>query len=252
MTTLASGARRAAASATVALALVAGLSAPAGAAASRELLLTFDNGETFANGSAVQDTSGAHADGVVKTRYGAGLSGTAGVGGSRGVRFPAPCSNEPCPNAMIKITDRPGLDVHYADFEWGAEVNLTPSEVAKGANVVQKGRYSDSGGQWKLQIDGFAGKPSCIVSGVAADGRFARALVYASVSVADGRWHQVTCRRAGTVVTVFVDGVNRGSGTARVADLASPAPVTVGAKTVRGYDNDQFFGRLDNVFMQRI
>lgn len=236
-----------------ALVALAGASAlPASAAGMTQLHLDLDNGETLKPGTAVRDDSGSGAHGVVDVLFGGTIRSVLGVGGTRAARFPKPCTTEPCPNAMIRVDDRPGLDPGTKAFEWGATVKLAPAETSKGANVVQKGLFNEVGGQWKLQIDGGAGLPSCLVSGTLADGTTARTTVVAKVSVADGKWHQVTCRRTGTTVSVRVDGVVRGSLPASPVRVDSAAPVTIGAKSVKAQDNDQYFGALDDVFMRLI
>ena len=178
------------------------------------------------------------------------LRSVVGVDGTRAVRFPAPCSAAPCPKAMISIADRPSLDPGTASFEWGATIKLKATETSKGANVLQKGLFNQVGGQWKLQVDGGAGHPSCILSGTRPDGTSQRTTLVSTTSIANGRWHQVTCRRTATDVTIVTDGVVTGTAAATAVNVSSSAPVTVGAKSVKAQNNDQFFGILDDVFMR--
>lgn len=224
----------------------------ASAADTSRMRLDLDNGESLRPGTLVADDAPGGVDGVVVVRYGGTLRSVPGVSGTRAVRFPGPCTNEPCPNAMIKVADRASLDPGTQAFEWGATVNLAPRETAKGENVLQKGLYNQVGGQWKLQIDGRAGHPSCIVSGTRADGSKARILVESSVSVANGTWRRVACRRTARDVSVLVDGVVRGRKASPLLKVSSTAPVTIGAKSVDPQDNDQFSGALDNVFMRTL
>ena len=77
-------------------------------------------------------------------------------------------------------------------------------------------------------------------------------VVKADVGVADSTWHTVVCRRTDAGVEIFVDGVLRGGEAMAPVELNSPATVTVGAKDVKSDDNDQFQGRLDDVFMRLI
>ena len=239
-----------AASTVSALALLTYAALPASATASTRLHLDLENGETGATGSRVVDDSGYGSSGVVEVAYGGAVRIVEGVGGGRALRFPGQCSSEPCPNGDVRIPDSAVLDPGSRDFEWGAHVKLSLSQTAPGANVLQKGLYQESGGQWKLQIDGSPGRPSCILSGRRYDGALQRTVARSSVSVADGVWRQVTCRRTGGTLAVLVDGVVRGSVTAAVVTTSSSAPVTVGAKAVTPQDNDQFFGAVDEVFMR--
>jgi hypothetical protein len=76
-------------------------------------------------------------------------------------------------------------------------------------------------------------------------------LARSSVTVADGGWHTIECRRDATTLTILVDGVPRGS--ARIpADLSvsNTAPLSIGGKGAYR-DNDQFQGTLDDVWLSR-
>jgi hypothetical protein len=53
---------------------------------------------------------------------------------------------------------------------------------------VQKGYAAGPGGEWKLQVDGYAGRPSCVLVGA---GSPVIHLAVAGRSVADGRWHRL-------------------------------------------------------------
>jgi hypothetical protein len=130
-------------------------------------------------------------------------------------------------------------------FRFGAAVRLSSDETTKGENVLQKG-YSARGSQYKLQIDGAAGRPSCVL---VDDRRPEIHLAVSEASVADDRWHTLECRRAGGSLVILVDGVRRG--TARVpADLTvhNHIPLIVGGKG-SFTDNDQFQGMLDEVWV---
>jgi hypothetical protein len=132
------------------------------------------------------------------------------------------------------------------NIAFGADVLLPPGQTSAGQNVVQKG-YRGSSSQWKLQIDGAAGRPSCVL----VDRRRPSIRIATSaVSVADGRWHAVQCRRTSTILSVLVDGVVRGR-TAVPARLsvANDRPMSIGGKGAFD-DNDQFNGALDNVWVQ--
>jgi hypothetical protein len=107
---------------------------------------------------------------------------------------------------------------------------------------VQKGFFSQAGGQYKLQTD--QGRPSCVVNG-----RAGRLIARSSLSVANRRWHQVTCQRTRTAVILRVDGVVRGRARGVTGRLANEAPIRVGGLKVAGANNDQYHGRLDNVFI---
>jgi hypothetical protein len=225
---------------------------PAAAAADR-LRITFESeggpGARLTASSSVSDVSGQGNNGKVVTAYNGAVTAVAGSGGTA-ADFPGKCSAEPCPNALIQISDDGSLDPGTADFEWGARILLKASETDDGENVVQKGTWGQAGGQWKLQVDKTGGRPSCVVSGtVPSSGKDLRVVLKSTVGVADGAWHQVTCRRTAAGVTIVVDGQAAGSAAMARVTLASSAPVTIGAKSVKPTDNDQFHGVLDDVFM---
>jgi hypothetical protein len=82
---------------------------------------------------------------------------------------------------------------------------MEPEDATEGSNVLQKGRFDTTGGQWKLQVDGEEAHPSCILQSDGIAGRqFAEAV--AEVSVADGDWHDIECARVEDELTVTVDG----------------------------------------------
>lgn len=226
-----------------ALAAVSGAPMPV-RAASDQLVMNFDQGQPLAAGTTVSDVSGNGNNGIVKTKYGGTINPVSGA-----ADFPGPCSVESCPNAMIEIVDAPSLDPGTADFEWGADVRIKASETADGENVLQKGRWGDAGGQWKLQVDKAGGKPSCVVSGF-RNGVESRVILKSLVGVADNVWHQVTCRRTGVGIELVIDGAVRASAPMPVVTLSSGATIRIGAKEVAAQDNDQFQGKLDNIFVR--
>ena len=224
---------------------------PPVAAGTDELRLSFDSGEPLSPGSRVTDSSGHGRSGTVLTSGGGALTPVVGWRGSVSARYPAPCSGGGCPKAIVEVSPA-GLALGYAAFEWGARVRLPAGSTSRGENLVQKGLYTDPAGQWKLQVDGSAGRPSCVVSGYRDDGSYQRVTVTSGVGIANGAWHHVVCRRSRTGVTILVDGQARGSSGMRPVRLVSEAPVRIGGKGVDPTDNDQFFGALDEVVVRRL
>jgi hypothetical protein len=159
------------------------------------------------------------------------------------VAFPSSCTEAAgCPRAMVEVPADRSLDPGTLPFAYGATVWLAPDQTAVGSNIVQKGRFGTSGGQWKLQIDGLAGEPSCVVR---SDDDIVT--VRSSVSVADSQWHRVVCRRDADAVSIDVDGaVDREP--ARTGAVESAMPVRIGSPGVGDHD-DQFHGLIDDVFL---
>ncbi|MBI5090289.1 MAG: LamG domain-containing protein [Actinobacteria bacterium] len=233
------------AGAALGLAALATPGAEAGAPSTR-LLIDFGQAGTLTAGSTVADASGYGNVGTVKTKSGGAID-TADTT----ARFPGRCTQEPCPNAIIEVPSSGSLNPGTAAFEWGASILLAPDDTSDGENVIQKGLYGGAGGQWKLQVDKSAGKPSCVVSGK-HNGTSRQVVLTSPVSVADGAWHQVTCRRTATAVALIIDGTTRATASMPAVNLTSTAVVTIGGKNASTADNDQFQGRLDDVFMRLV
>jgi hypothetical protein len=192
---------------------------------------------------------------VLRYTFDSGLGGVLAARSSGGgsvqlaggvAAFPARCApakSRPCPRAILQTPDHPVLNPGTRTFHYGATLRLLPGQTSAGSNVVQKG-YADSRSQWKLQIDGFSGLPSCVLVG---RGSSRVHLVRAAVTIADGRWHRVTCWRGGGRLAIVVDGVTRGQA-AVPAGLAigNDMPVRIGGKNPQ-QRNDQFHGQLDEV-----
>jgi hypothetical protein len=144
------------------------------------------------------------------------------------------------------VDGNPALDPGPRDYEWGASVLLKADETSEGSNIVQKGFSVGGGSQWKLQVDGNNGHPSCVVVG---EGETTIHEVYADVTIADSAWHDVSCRRAGAKLVITVDGA-KGKSTSIPKDLTiSPAgPMRIGGKSLKP-NNDQYFGTLDDVYV---
>lgn len=175
-------------------------------------------------------------------------SGAASVtrhAGGRALEFPKKCTGGRCPHAMLEAAHAADLDPGTAPIAFGAAVKLARSQTTDGQNVLQKG-YSAAGSQYKLQIDGMPGRPSCAL---VDDVDRTIYLAKSSVSVADKQWHNIECRRNGTAFSILVDGAVAGS-TVVPATLAvsNTVPLDVGGKGT-GQDNDQFQGSLDDVWV---
>ncbi|GAA2892641.1 hypothetical protein Acy02nite_62920 [Actinoplanes cyaneus] len=161
------------------------------------------------------------------------------------IAFPPRCERIICPHVALQSPRSADLNPGKRDLAYGADVLLAPDQTSKGQNVVQKG-YSKTSSQYKLQIDGAAGQPSCVL---VDERRPGIRMVRSSVTAADGRWHVVRCERSGSRFDIYVDGVLRGR-TRIPADLsvANNRPLSIGGKGAY-FDNDQFNGALDNVWV---
>src|SRR5687767_12343716 len=81
-----------------------------------------------------------------------------GHGTGRALQFPTRCRGAKCPHAVLQSPHAAELNPGTRGLAFGATVRLRRGQTSKGQNVVQKG-YSITGSQYKLQIDGSAGRP---------------------------------------------------------------------------------------------
>ncbi len=189
------------------------------------------------------DVSGAGHPLQVSTARGGALR-TVAHGAGTALRFPERCTGTGCPKVILQASSAPDLNPGTRPLRYGASVLLRADQTTAGQNVMQKG-YSNSGSHFKLQVDGAAGRPSCAITNEAPTIH----LVKSSVTVADGAWHTVECRRAGTSFTVLVDGLARGSVTVPgTLAVANTSPLSLGGKGLAD-NNDQFQGTLDDAWI---
>ena len=207
--------------------------APTGVVVAR---YTFDTAKT---GTAITDDSGHN---HVLTPSSARVKLTA-----KSAAFPAKCNaaSKQCPRAVLQAADAPDLNPGAGPIRFGATVKLARGQTGIGENILQKG-YSATGGQYKLQVDGRRGRPSCVLSDNVVRGIH---LAQSDVSISDGAWHGLECRRSGTTLTLLVDGAVHATATipATLA-ISNTVPLSLGGKG-DGTNNDQFHGTLDDVWI---
>jgi hypothetical protein len=170
-------------------------------------------------------------------------------GAGRALLFPAKCARKlakACPHVVLQTPAAADLNPGVRPIAYGAAVLLARNQTTKGQNVVQKG-YSATSSQYKLQIDGIAGRPSCVL---VDDLRPGIRLIRSGVSVADGAWHTIECRRIDAAFAILVDGVTEAVGMVPAAlSVNNTGPLSVGGKGA-SRNNDQFQGALDNVWVR--
>jgi hypothetical protein len=166
-------------------------------------------------------------------------------GNGQALTFPAKCTGTTCPRLALQAADTPDLNPGDKALQYGATVLLAAAETASGENILQKG-YSTGGGQYKLQVDGVSGKPSC---GMGGKDEKAVHLARSRQSIADGNWHTLECRRTGPTLSILVDGQTQASvAVPETLSVVSSQPFSIGGKGV-GADNDQFHGSVDDVWI---
>jgi hypothetical protein len=200
------------------------------------LLLTFDANRSLQRGTLVRDASGHGHPGRVRSADGGRIA--MGDGWVRRGAIYQPGRGR----AIIEVKDSPALDPRRRSFVFGAAVRLTKAQGARGSNLIQKGYFHQAGGQYKLQID--RGVPSCVVAG-----GLGRVKVSAQRSIANDRWHRMSCTRTPTKVTLWIDGKARASVAERTGWLANTSPLRIGGKNLDP-SNDQYRGRIDSVYLR--
>lgn len=202
---------------------------------------TFDGGVT----RPLTDTHGAFA--LRALGQNGGTLSLVPQGDGLAVQYPARCTlarERQCPRAILEGFREDALNPGTRAMRYGASIMMTHRDLADGANVFQKG-YSVGGvSQFKLQVDHRQGHPSCVI---ASRTRIYRAEPF--LDVADGRWHDLTCARTRDRLTMIVDGVERAwAPVPPTLSIANAEPLRVGGKGA-GRGNDQYSGRIDNVFL---
>lgn len=166
--------------------------------------------------------------------------------GGQAVRFPPRCrvyAGLRCPRVVLESRDVPNPAA--APMRFGASVLMTADDTADGENVLQKG-FSRGYGQFKLQVDGAAGLPSCVLVGTGSRRIY---MVTAGRSVADGQWHAIECVRNGSAFSIAVDGeILRQTRVPGALSIVNSDPLRIGGKGLSP-NNDQFHGAIDDVFV---
>ncbi|WP_165372877.1 LamG domain-containing protein [Pengzhenrongella frigida] len=120
------------------------------------------------------------------------------------------------------------------DFAWNT--TATRPTAAKDYDLMRKGLSSTSGGSFKMEL---IPAPTCFFKGANASER----AVTSPVSVLDGHFHSITCRRAAGMISVAVDG-NVTSRQVSLGSISNTSSLTIGAKND---GDDQTKGFLRNV-----
>jgi hypothetical protein len=195
-----------------------------------------------ARASAILDESGKGHTMTLLTSHGGVLKPVI-HGTGQALEFPLKCKGKGCPHVVLQSPNSADLNPGVLSLAYGATVRLARSQTSKGQNVVQKG-YSATSSQYKLQVDGRAGRPSCVL---VDDKQPTIKLVRSSVTVADGGWHTVECRRLGDTFSILVDGVAREIPV--TLSVTNSGPLSIGGKGAYR-DNDQFQGAVDDVWVR--
>jgi len=168
-------------------------------------------------------------------------------GNGLAVQYPRRCTlirERQCPRAILEGTRDDRLNPGIRPMQYGASILMSHEDLSDGANVLQKGYSVGGTSQFKLQVDHRLGHPSCVIAG--------RTRIYRAepfMDVADGMWHNLMCARSPTRLTLIVDGVERAwVPVPPTLSIANAEPLRVGGKGPN-MGNDQFAGRVDDVYL---
>jgi hypothetical protein len=180
------------------------------------------------SGSTAHDATGHGYDGAIKNMK-------LGVAGAVGTAFEFNGTS-----SRILVNDAPGLRAGDQDIAVSLRVSFT-TVPGEDYDLIRKGLSSSSGGDWKMEILRSSGKAvaSCYWKGSKAS-----KAKTAGPSLADGKWHTITCEKHATQVALVVDG-QRYTSTTTIGRIDNTAQLSIGAKA--GSGGDWYKGRMDEV-----
>ncbi len=167
------------------------------------------------------DSGPNHLDGVIGTGIQTGAT-TSGATGYRWL-FRSPTAPPADPERLVQVANNPLLSPGTSDFS----VTVRYRTNQHFGNMVQKGQAGSTGGYWKLENPN--GQLNCVVRGV-VNGTLVRKDVQSPTVLSDNNWHIVTCARAGSKVTLTVDGVVVATASGNTGSITNNVPLTIGGK----------------------
>jgi Concanavalin A-like lectin/glucanases superfamily/Ig domain of plant-specific actin-binding protein len=146
-------------------------------------------------------------------------------------------------SSVVTISGSSGLNPGGRAFAFTvhAKFPAPPSAAVGDYDLLRKGLSSETGGFYKMEIAP-GGRASCWMGNpdVGQSGS-----ITAGPDLSDNQWHEITCVRQGSRLSVVVDGTTF-SNTVNTGTISNGAAVTVGAKVTAGIA-DQYGGLMDEV-----
>ena len=142
--------------------------------------------------------------------------------------------------SIVTVPSSPLINPGSADIAVSARLRMTqkPSQTVGDYDVVRKGLAGTKGGDYKVEVldNGYL---FCRFRGAAG------ALTYRhGPNLADGAWHQVSCTRTATGLTLTVDG-RSWSKTGKTGSISNTSALLVGTQDNTG--TDQYSGLMDEL-----
>lgn len=125
------------------------------------------------------------------------------------------------PERVIQVADNDLLDPANASETYTLSIRYRTKE--KFGNIIQKGQAQAKGGQLKIQNP--QGRPSCLFKG-----SIGRVATRATRTLNDNAWHVLTCVRAPTRVSLYIDGVLNNWQNGSTGAINNKVPYTIGGK----------------------
>ena len=178
----------------------------------------------------IQDSLGSNERGTLGT----GVTHTALPGGGRGLSFKA--------QGVVRVADAESLRPGNRNIT--LEARIRPSQLGD-RNIVQKGLFSPSSQQYKMELVG--GAFNCVFKGTGGDQRVGNATGVKNTAKA-GVWQTVQCRKTGTSISLVVNGVTKATKRVNAGSIGTYGkPLTIGGKIDCGDECDYYLGYVDYV-----
>ncbi len=155
-------------------------------------------------------------------------------------------------HGRVIVPDDDALDPRKRPFSVTVHVRTTavPNATVGDFDLMRKGLATDRR-YWKVELypnkDHTQAFAFCQMRGyIAATSSFASVrLKYKGANLADGAWHEITCTKTNTQVTLAVDGKVRVRNDKAIGGIKNPTALSMGAKA-QVWD-DQYIGDMDEV-----
>ncbi len=169
---------------------------------------------------------------VLHDHSGNGIDGTIGKAIARSVwyagakgfrwRFTSPTNPPAKPRRLVLVWSN---DLNPGSGDFAVEMRYRTKQPF--GNIIQKGQGGATGGYFKIENPN--GQIKCVFRGTEGGG-FRRKVAQSPTPLNDNQWHTIRCERAGTTLTLTVDGkvvkVSNGSS----GNIWNTRPISIGGK----------------------
>jgi hypothetical protein len=180
----------------------------------------------------MEETSGTTMVDSAGTNKGTLHSVILGVAGSSGLGYGFNGTS-----SYVSVPDSPTLDPVASNLTFSVSFKTTSLPAKADWDLARKGTYTTAGGEWKAELQP-AGQASCAFKG---NLRY-RYLQAGPTTLADGKWHTLTCTKTDSAIMLTIDGQTF-TKTGKVGSIDNASSVIIGA-----YPGKEWFkGTLDEV-----